>query len=405
MPNTLQATNGRTLQMVWGPGTFGYDPVALYVFAQEQCPLLNVSQIMFDNNNHGQAGGDNFGEGSLDVSMIASFGLNVKTIVSNTNTSASTEEGNGFGQALLDFLVDLAARPIVPHVLSISLGSLSAASCDLLCAQALQAGISLDQCQAYLQNQRQVCMFLSQAQVARIDAAFQILGMRGITVFGSSGDGGSHFSFQPFSSDDPNTDAIFNNISCTLNLPTYLSDSPYVVSVGGEDWASPTDPPVAWVGSGGGFAWEFARPAFQNDVVVAYLAAQSNTSGFPAMSAFNASGRAYPDVAAFAEDGTSQSSPIFAGLFSMVMDQRLNAGLPPLGFLAPRIYLVGQQYPGEAFQDITSGDTSGSAMGPQTCNTGFPATAGWDAVTGWGRPVWGGLVKHFAADDTLPAKK
>ena len=49
----------------------------------------------------GTAGGDNYGEGNLDVRMIAAFGLNVHTIVSNTNTSKSTEEGNGFGEVTL----------------------------------------------------------------------------------------------------------------------------------------------------------------------------------------------------------------------------------------------------------------------------------------------------------------
>ena len=68
--------------------------------------------------------------------MISSFGLNVHTLVSNTNTSSSTEEGKGFGFALLDFVTSLAARKTLPQVLSISLGSLGAYSCDLLCDKA-----------------------------------------------------------------------------------------------------------------------------------------------------------------------------------------------------------------------------------------------------------------------------
>ena len=48
----------------------------------------------------GTAGGDNYGEGNLDVKMITAFGLNVHTIVSNTNASSSTEEGNGFGEVV-----------------------------------------------------------------------------------------------------------------------------------------------------------------------------------------------------------------------------------------------------------------------------------------------------------------
>ena len=78
-------------------------------------------------------------EGQLDTSMISSFGLNVHTLVSNTNASGSTEEGEGFGLALLDFVTELASRERLPQVLSLSLGSLSAFSCDLLCDQAVNA--------------------------------------------------------------------------------------------------------------------------------------------------------------------------------------------------------------------------------------------------------------------------
>ena len=74
------------------------------------------------------------------------------------------------------------------------------------------------------------------------------------------------------------------------------------------------------------------------------------------------------------------------------MDQRLNAGLPPLGFLGPRLYKVAAAFPGEAFKDVVEGNTQTS------CDNGFPAGPGWDAVTGWGRPVWAGMVKHFSDD-------
>ena len=77
------------------------------------------------------------------------------------------------------------------------------------------------------------------------------------------------------------------------------------------------------------------------------------------------------------------------------MDARLNAGLPPLGPLGPRIWQVAQQFPGAAFEDVTSGNSKTS------CDSGFPAAEGWDPTTGWGRPVWKGLVEHFASDATL----
>ena len=395
IPVSLESSNETTLQMVWGPGTFGYDPSQLAQLKESECPLLNLSKVKFDTPNHGTPGGDNWMEGNLDVSMISTFGLNVETLVSNTNTSASTEEGNGFGQAMLDFVTELAGRDIVPQVLSISLGSLSAHSCDALVDGCVKAGHEKVDCAAYLQHQRQVCMFLSEDQLKRINAAFQILGVRGVSVFGSSGDGGSHFSFQPFGELNP-IGAAMNKVSCQLNLPVFPTTSPYVTSVGGTDWQGWPTPdssrPEAWSGSGGGFSWEFKRPAHQEEAVSAYLTAQNGSASFPPPGSFNQNGRAYPDISAVSVEGTSQSSPTIAGIFSMVTDHRLNKGLPPLGFLGPRLYKMNMKYPGDAFEDITKGNTKTS------CPTGFPAVKGWDPVTGFGRPVWAGLLKHFGDD-------
>ena len=59
-----------------------------------------------------------------------------------------------------------------------------------------------------------------------------------------------------------------------------------------------------------------------------------------------------------------------AGIFSLLVDHRLNSGLPPLGFLGPRLWKVSEAYPGEAFQSVDSGNTKTS------CSTGFPARLG-----------------------------
>ena len=56
------------------------------------------------------------------------------------------------------------------QVLSLSLGSLSAYSCDLLCKEAVQEhGQDLAECKAFMQKQRQVCMFEDTAQISRIN--------------------------------------------------------------------------------------------------------------------------------------------------------------------------------------------------------------------------------------------
>mmetsp|Transcript_22137 Transcript_22137/g.64935 ORF Transcript_22137/g.64935 Transcript_22137/m.64935 type:complete len:432 (-) Transcript_22137:62-1357(-) len=263
--------------MVWGPGTFGYSPLGLQAFRATQCPGINPSKVRFDTDHHGRFGGDNFMEGNLDTHMISAFGMNVSTLVSNTNASLSTEEGDGFGVALLDFVTGLANRAVVPHVLSLSLGSLSAYSCDLLCAEAAKTRkVSRGECEAYLQSQRQVCMFKSEAQVARINHGLMALGLRGVSVLGSSGDGGSHWSFGPFRGAG-RVPSVLNEVGCAFSFPIFPSPSPYMASVGGTAWEA-GDPrrPVAWEGSGGGFSWQFGRPEHQEAAVAAYL---SRTAG------------------------------------------------------------------------------------------------------------------------------
>jgi hypothetical protein len=391
IPLDFTASNPLTTNMVWGPGTFGYSPRDLAAFAQQQAPLIALDKVLFDTPNHGVPGGDNFGEGQLDVKMITSFGLNATTLVSNTNTSASTEETTGFGVALLDFAAELSARPAVPHVLSMSLGSLSAASCDLLCSEVSKMGFSVAECNAYMATQRQVCMFNGTEQTARINTYLQVLGLRGVTVMGSSGDGGSHFSFTKFTG-GAIANAL-NEVSCRFQVPVFPTASPFVLSIGAEMWDGSSKDPVTWnvnnmYGSGGGFSLQFPAPAHQQAAVSAYL----SKAGMPPPASFNASNRAYPDVAAIGVDGTSQSCPIWAGVLSLITDMRLNKGLPPLGFVAPRIYQVAAMHPGEAFLDITRGNSGTS------CANGFPAAEGWDANTGFGRPVWTGLVRYFASD-------
>lgn len=71
---------------------------------------------------------------------------------------------------------------------------------------------------------------------------------------------------------------------------------------------------------------------------------------------YNPAGRGFPDIAAQAyryhvmdtgQDeligGTSASSPVVAGIFSLLNNARLQAGKPPMGFLNPWLYETGFQ--------------------------------------------------------------
>lgn len=267
IPAALKGSNPKNIQEVWGCGTFGVNKTELGMFYNAYCPTCTVDQVQYGTENHGKEGGDNFLEGTLDTSYITAFAPGVLTINSNTNTSMATEEGEAQGVATVYAMDQIAARVDgLPLVLSLSLGSLGFDSCDALCSE-LQASTTFTykECHDYIQKQRQkqrqVYLYASNAQQERINTAFKVMGMRGTTVFGASGDGGSHWSFGEFSSEDP-IGAALNTVGCNRMSPLFPANSPYIVAVGSLAWpGGDAANPVAWScapgsegGSGGGFS-------------------------------------------------------------------------------------------------------------------------------------------------------
>ena len=155
-----------------------------------------------------------------------------------------------------------------------------------------------------------------------------------------------------------------------------------------------SNPEISADFSGGGSSnyWPRSAASYQAAAVANYL---STTSGLPPSSHYNGTlGRGFPDVSAqgvnfnivvggqtVGVDGTSCSTPTFAGIISLLNDARSLAGKGPMGWLNPLIYA----HP-EVFTDITQGNNPG-------CDTqGFPAAKGWDPVTGLGTPVFPKLL-------------
>ena len=109
---------------------------------------------------------------------------------------------------------------------------------------------------------------------------FAQLGARGVSVIFSSGDTGVGFACQ--------TNDGKNTIRFT---PMFPAACPFVTSVGG---TYQVEPEIASSISSGGFSDYFARPAYQDDAVGAYLKQLGNTwEGL-----YNPNGRGFPDVAA-----------------------------------------------------------------------------------------------------------
>jgi hypothetical protein len=79
----------------------------------------------------------------------------------------------------------------------------------------------------------------------------------------------------------------------------------------------------------------------------------------------------------------------YSAIISLLNDQQLNAGRPPLGFLNPWLYQTAASTP-DAFFDVTIGNNPDSC-----CTTGFSCAPGWDAVTGLGTPNYQVLFVFF----------
>ena len=190
---------------------------------------------------------------------------------------------------------------------------------------------------------------------------FAQLGARGVSVLFSSGDNGVGANGTCLSNDGKNT---------SMFLPAFPASCPYVTTVGGTRNIEPEivayDVRNGYV-AGSGLSNYFARPSYQNAVVKSYLSSIGDLHA----GLYNASGRAYPDLAAQGYhyvivyagnntllDGTSCSSPTMTSVITLVNDALIADGKPPLGFLNPWLYKYGHY----GFNDITSGSTWG-------CNT------------------------------------
>jgi subtilase family serine protease len=228
----------------------------------------------------------------------------------------------------------------------------------------------------------------------------------GVTVLASSGDGGS-----------ANSKKTPVKNPTTLPFPTvnWPASDPLVTAVGGTYLCTnpvtgasvdSTDAPsicqahqgvreIGWIDSGGGFSHIFATPAYQ-DTLPGGSTTISGMRGVPDV-AFQASARTGPlvyDTAPgaggwFIVGGTSCSSPQFAGVVA-IADQIAGHGL---GQINPTLYQLaaGPNY-STYFYDVTTGNNQADASIP-----GYPATTGWDPVTGLGTPNAAALAPALAA--------
>jgi subtilase family serine protease len=223
---------------------------------------------------------------------------------------------------------------------------------------------------------------------------FAAAAAEGMTVFASSGDDGAA---QPTcdgssfikSAGLPAADPLVTGVGATSLTATQPNGTYESETAWNDQYGS----------SGGGYSKIFARPAYQNGFV-------------------RSSGRGVPDVAysgdvnnglliawsqgdpanvgdIFLFGGTSAGSPQWAAIIALA-DQ---AAHHRLGFINGDLYSLGHRARnGAVFHDITTGNNTVSLTdvnGNAVNIAGFPATKGWDPVTGLGTPNVAHLLQYL----------
>jgi subtilase family serine protease len=253
--------------------------------------------------------------------------------------------------------------------------------------------------------------------------AFKSAAQNGVTVLGSSGDSGSANSRKTpvgqggstiptptveWPASDPLVTGVGGTYLCTdpLNTTSRVVDS---VDPPVNCQQNPGQAEVGWIASGGGFSHVFSRPGYQNalpagstpigamrGVPDVALQASSRTGALvyislpPDGQSGLRCGSAPCSTGWYDIGGTSLSCPQWAGLVA-IADQ-LNGG--GLGLINPGLYRIGAnpaRYAAD-FYDITTGNNTADPAVP-----GYPATVGWDPVTGLGTPNAARLIPDLVA--------
>jgi subtilase family serine protease len=276
--------------------------------------------------------------------------------------------------------------------------------------------------------------FASKQSLLNLRYAFVDAQANNVTVLGSSGDDGStNFTKAPvkaggslinhpaveWPASDPLVTGVGGTYLCTdpnVTNPSQprtpdplpglggkcASDSPYNVAHAAE---------VAWTFSGGGFSDTFARPDYQSTLPNPSTPIPSAARGVPDI-AFQASAGTgalvYLSLPPDGNDsnisqtgwydigGTSLSCPQWAGLVA-IADQIAGH---PLGLINNKLYSIASnpaKYAADFFDITQTGDATHVNNNQEDPSIpGYPATAGWDPVTGLGTPNAANLLPDLA---------
>ncbi|KAI0693070.1 tripeptidyl peptidase A [Cytidiella melzeri] len=355
------ATNGNQIAVTGYLEEFANKEDLQMFYAQQRPDALNSTfkEILINGGINPQNSSLAGPEAALDVQFA--FGLTFPTPRTFYSTGGlapfvpDANEATDSNEPYLDWFEYLFSHPDIPQTISTSYGDEE---------QTVPKSYAIRVCQSFAQ-----------------------LGVRGVSLLFGSGDAG-------VAGANPDTQICLTNDgrNATRFLPNFPASCPFVTTVGATQGFNPEVATTRFA-SGGGFSDYFERPSYA-DAAVADFFKQFPKETYAGL--FNPNGAPIPDVSAQGDHyqiflsgvqvgigGASAATPTFASIISMLNDARLNRGKPPLGWLNPMLYLVGQN----ALTDVVEGSNPG-------CGTpGFNATKGWDPLTGLGTPDFKKLMK------------
>lgn len=300
-------------------------------------------------------------EANLDLQFGMAVGFPTNVIYYSTGGRGEKLDANGKpltgelddNEPYLDFLQDLARRPSdeLPHVISLS----------------------------YADDE----LAVPKPYAIRVCNEIGMLTARGVSVLSGSGDGGAKGGRDATcrSNDGSNKD---------MTISTFPASCPWVTSVGAVN--NGEEPPRGAVFSSGGFSSYFPRPGWQKEAVDEYVTAlNGHLEGY-----YDPNMRAVPDISVIGTQfqtvvngrtltlqGTSASTPVLAAMIALINDARVRKGKKVLGWLNDKLYSKEVR---SILQDITKGQSLSCTFSGGQSPGGWPATKGYDAITGVGVP-------------------
>ncbi|HKW29351.1 MAG TPA: S53 family peptidase [Verrucomicrobiae bacterium] len=220
------------------------------------------------------------------------------------------------------------------------------------------------------------------------DGFLQQMAAQGQTFFQASGDGDAYTQQITRPGDDLYATTVGGTaLTMDVTSSNYVSETVWNSGFQSPGWfgngAYTNGSTVGgYWGSGGGISTN-SIPGWQQGVNLTAVGGSTTKRNIPdvALTAVNIWVNYFNGLSGGFE-GTSCAAPLWAGFAALVNQQAAADGKPPIGFINPALYAIGEgQNYNSSFHDIVTGNDTWPGS-----TTAFNSATGYDLCTGWGSP-------------------